>query len=362
MVYGSVCSGIEAASAAWEPLGWRAAWLSEVGPFPNRVLAKRYPSVPNLGDMTKLYDNDTFKRERIDLLVGGTPCQSFSVQGFREGLADPRGNLALWYLRLVDLKRPRWFVWENVPGVLSANGRRDFGSFVGGIQKLGYGFSYRILDARYFGVPQIRRRVYVVGHIGDWRHAAAVLLEPGCLPGRAEQVGGSPLQGEAEPPPAGGAGEGGGPTISFNHQEGRNFREREGVSNPLILSQTQAVLTPGGEPRKFTPLECERLMGFPDGYTDIEGATDSARYQGPRRLHGGASDAVDRREDSGYGRLQRDVQIDLVLHEVYVHHHEGLRRVAGQRRAPRGPVPEVGHVYDRQHPVGVREPGRREAL
>ena len=280
IVFGSVCSGIEAASVAWEPFGWKPAWFSEVGSFPNEVLAHRYPAVPNLGDMTKLYDNETFKRERIDLLVGGTPCQSFSVQGFREGLADPRGNLALEYLRLVDLKRPRWFVWENVPGVLSANGRRDFGSFIGGIQKLGYGFAYRVLDARFFGVPQIRRRVYVVGYIGDWRPAAAVLLESGCLSGNPEQVGGQAIQGEAQSTPACSSGENSEP-ISFNHQEGRNFAEREGISNPVILSQTQAVLVPGENPRRFTPLECEKLMGFPPGYTAIptKTATDAARYK-----------------------------------------------------------------------------------
>jgi DNA (cytosine-5)-methyltransferase 1 len=281
LTYGSVCSGIEAATVAWHSLNWVPAWFSEIGPFPSEVLAHHYPAVPNLGDMTKLYDNETFKRERIDLLVGGTPCQSFSVQGFREGLADPRGNLALEYLRLVDLKRPRWFVWENVPGVLSANGRRDFGSFIGGIQKLGYGFCYRVLDARFFGVPQIRRRVYVVGHLGDWRPAAAVLLESGSLPGSPEQVGGRAVQGEAQPAPACGSGESGEPTISFNHQEGRNFAEREGISNPVILSQTQAVLIPGEDPRRFTPLECEKLMGFPPGYTAIptETATDPARYK-----------------------------------------------------------------------------------
>jgi DNA (cytosine-5)-methyltransferase 1 len=281
MIFGSVCSGIEAASVAWEPLGWKAAWLSEIGPFPKEVLAHHYPAVPDLGDMTKLYDNETFKRERIDLLVGGTPCQSFSLQGFREGLADPRGNLALEYLRLVDLKRPRWFVWENVPNVLFSNGGRDFGSFIGGIQKLGYGFAYRVLDARFFGVAQIRRRVYVVGHIGDWRPAAAVLSESRSLSGSPEQVDGQAVQGASESSAACGSGEGGEPTISFNHQEGRNFTEREGISNPLILSQTQAVLVPGDDPRRFTPNECEKLMGFPVGYTAIpsENATDSARYK-----------------------------------------------------------------------------------
>jgi DNA (cytosine-5)-methyltransferase 1 len=110
-------------------------------------------------------------------LVGGTPCQSFSVAGLRKGLEDPRGNLALTYVGILDKFRPKWFVWENVPGVLSSNGGRDFGSFLGAVVELGYGFSYRVLDAQYFGVAQRRRRVFVVGHLGDWKPAAEVLFE-----------------------------------------------------------------------------------------------------------------------------------------------------------------------------------------
>jgi len=266
---------------AWEPLGWKPAWFSEIGPFPKEVLAHRYPSVPDLGDMTKLHDNDTFKSERIDLLVGGTPCQSFSLQGVREGLADPRGILALEFLRLADIKKPRWIVWENVPNVLRVDAGRAFGTILGALVQLGYGFSYRVLDARYFGVPQIRRRVYIVGHFGDWRPAAAVLFESGCLSGNFEPGTGQALQGEAQPTSADSTGESSESIISFNHQEGRNFAEREGISNPLILSQTQAVLVPGQEPRRFTPEECEKLMGFQPGYTAIgtKTATDSARYK-----------------------------------------------------------------------------------
>lgn len=177
MIYGSVCSGIEAATVAWEPLLWDAAWFSEIEKFPCSVLNYHYPEVPNLGDMTKLHENKIFRESKLDILVGGTPCQSFSVAGLRKGLDDLRGNLCLEFLRLVDIKRPRWFVWENVPGVLSSSRGRDFGSFLGAIQKLGYGFAWRIRDAQYFGVPQRRRRVFVVGYLGDWRPAAAVLFE-----------------------------------------------------------------------------------------------------------------------------------------------------------------------------------------
>ncbi len=183
LTFGSVCSGVEAASVAWEQLGWQAQWFSEIEAFPSAVLAHRFPSVPNLGDMTKLHTRSEFNDRPIDLLVGGTPCQSFSVAGLRKGMADPRGNLALTYLALADRKRPRWLVWENVPGVLSSGGGRDFGAFLGGLGQLGYGFAYRVLDAQYFGVAQRRRRVFVIGHLGDWRPAAAVLFEPHSMQG-----------------------------------------------------------------------------------------------------------------------------------------------------------------------------------
>jgi len=177
MRYGSVCSGIEAASVAWEPLGWQPVFFSEIEPFPSSVLAHHWPTVPNLGDMTKFREWNHGSGS-VDVLVGGTPCQSFSVAGLRKGLDDPRGNLALVFLGLVESLQPRWVVWENVPGVLSSNAGRDFGAFLGALGQLGYGFAYRVLDAQYFGVPQRRRRVFVVASLGDWRGPAAVLFEP----------------------------------------------------------------------------------------------------------------------------------------------------------------------------------------
>ena len=175
MNYLSVCSGVEAASVAWHSLGWNPVAFSEIEPFPSAVLTHHYPNVPNMGDMTKY--KEWKLNEPIDLLVGGTPCQSFSVAGLRKGMDDPRGNLALVYLGIADKFKPKWIVWENVPGVLSSKGGRDFGSFLGALGELGYGFAYRVLDAQYFGVPQRRRRVFVVGCLGDWRSAAAVLFE-----------------------------------------------------------------------------------------------------------------------------------------------------------------------------------------
>ena len=197
MKYGSVCSGIEAASVAWESLGWQAQWYSEIEHFPSAVLAHRFPTVPNLGDMTQIHNTEHFNGTTIDILVGGTPCQSFSVAGLRKGLDDTRGQLMLTFCELAARKRPRWVVWENVPGVLSSNKGEDLASFlglltgreihppVGGWKNSGvvegigsaYGVAWTVLDAQYFGIPQRRRRVFAVGYLGDWRPAAAVLFE-----------------------------------------------------------------------------------------------------------------------------------------------------------------------------------------
>ena len=182
MRYGSVYSGIEAATAAWHPLGWEPVWFSEIAPFPCRVLQHHYPHVPNLGDMLLLLENPVFQHESIDLLVGGTPCQSFSLAGLRKGLSDERGNLALQFCRILAAKRPRWFIWENVPGVFSSRGGRDLACILRGFRGCGYSVSWRVLDAQFFGVPQRRRRVFVVGYLGDdWRPPAAVLFEPESL-------------------------------------------------------------------------------------------------------------------------------------------------------------------------------------
>ncbi|HZP77503.1 MAG TPA: DNA cytosine methyltransferase [Pseudolabrys sp.] len=200
ITYLSVCSGIEAATAAWHPLGWSPFAFAEIEAFPSAVLSHHYGSnligeplshnaPPNLGDMNGFKD---WPDAAIDVLVGGTPCQSFSVAGLRKGLADPRGNLAVVYLAIADRYRPEWIIWENVPGVLSSEGGRDFGAIVGGMVELGYCPAWRVLDAQYvrvdgFGraVPQRRRRVFVVGHLGDWRRAAAVLFERESLQGHS---------------------------------------------------------------------------------------------------------------------------------------------------------------------------------
>lgn len=226
MKYLSVCSGIEAATMAWHGLGWEPVAFSEIEPFPSAVLAHRYPDVPNWGDMTKFKD---WPDEPIDLLVGGTPCQSFSIAGLRQGLADPRGNLMLTYGGIAGRYRPKWLVWENVPGVLSSNGGRDFGTFLGMLGKLGYGFAYRVLDAQYvrtlgfpWAVPQRRRRVFVVGHLGDWRRAAAVLFDRESLSGH--------------PPPRREAGKSVAPTIAARTRGGGGLGTDFDCDGGLITS------------------------------------------------------------------------------------------------------------------------------
>lgn len=186
MRYLSVCSGIEAASVAWRQLGWKCAGVSEIESFPRAVLQHRLGALPVEFDdhewheginITPLFGDFTKIEERhvgpIDLLVGGTPCQSFSIAGKRLGLDDPRGNLTLEFLALARRVRPRWIVWENVPGVLSHDEGRTMGTFLRLVGECGFRWAYRVLDAQYvrvgrFGraVPQRRRRVFLVGYSG----------------------------------------------------------------------------------------------------------------------------------------------------------------------------------------------------
>lgn len=179
MRYVSTFSGVEAASVAWGPLGWEPAAFCEVDAFPSAVLAERYPGVPNLGDITKV----DWKRWRgkCDLVVGGSPCQSFSVAGKREGLKGESG-LMFEYIRCVREIRPRWFLWENVPGALTSERGEAFRCLLSELDDLGYGMAWRVLDAQFFGVAQRRRRVFLVGRLGE-RPPACVLFEPDCLRG-----------------------------------------------------------------------------------------------------------------------------------------------------------------------------------
>ena len=268
MKYGSVCSGIEAATVAWHPLGWKPDFFSEIEPFPSAVLKHHYPKIPNHGDMTEY---EQWPRTDIDVLVGGTPCQSFSVAGLRKGLADPRGNLMLTFGAIAAQYRPRWLVWENVPGVLSSNSGRDFGTFLGMLGQLGYGFAYRILDAQFFGVAQRRRRVFVIGYLGDWRPPAAVLFERESLSGDNKKMRSSSSENPTEIFSATGAG--------FWSQGLARLGAHPGRIADVIILQS-------GKLRIATPLEWERFQGFTDNYTRIpwknkpaEECPDGHRYK-----------------------------------------------------------------------------------
>lgn len=175
MRYVSIFSGVEAATLAWEPLGWEPLAFCEIDDFPSAVLAEHWPNVPNLGDITKV----DWKKEihgAVDLVVGGSPCQSFSIAGKREGLKGASG-LMFEYIRCVQELMPRWFLWENVKGALSCERGAAFGQLLREMDALGYGLAWRVLDAQFFGVAQRRERLFLVGHLGDAR-ACEVLFEP----------------------------------------------------------------------------------------------------------------------------------------------------------------------------------------
>ena len=379
MIFGSICSGIEAASVAWLPLGWKCAFTAEIESFPSAVLKHHYPHTPNYGDITKF---QSWPDHSIDVLIGGTPCQSFSIAGLRAGLRDPRGNLALTFLAIAHRYRPRWLVWENVPGVHSswsdetirppseeeclriieaggnpddyeyAEQSNDFDQFLAGMEELGYGIATAILDAQYFNLAQRRERVFVIGHSGrQWQRAAAVLFDASCLrrdlaprreagkriaPTLEAGIGrsGTPndfhLAGGLAPClPASGrgfsrTGDTRGqdcvmPVVAWALQErdskGSDSSTKEGhlipvenqVSTLAIRGRAgspeleirndgmaNALMTPTGgrdgtgtgaihrhtEVRRLTPLECERLQGFPENYTKLtEKTADSPRYK-----------------------------------------------------------------------------------
>ena len=403
MKYGSVCSGIEAASKAWEPLGWKPSWFSEIEPFPSAVLAHHGPEVTNLGDMTKIADAvRAGEVEAPDVLVGGTPCQAFSIAGLREGLSDDRGQLTLSYVELanaIDAKRRERgepesiIVWENVPGVLSSKDNA-FGCFLAGLagescelQPAGGKWTHagcvsgpkrviawRVLDAQFFGVAQRRRRVFVVASARKGFDPAAVLFELDSVrrdsaPRRETQkavaaltargvgtCGADDNQAQAGHLIAFGGGNTAGhidvatactahgirldfdtetfavhgtqdpdTNCELAHTLGRNNgQENAIVTEPFTLAirgrsegstvevrndgTANALLTPNGgragmgvgaigwgmQVRRLTPIECERLQGFPDNHTLIgwRGKNADECPDGPRYKAIGNSMAV----------------------------------------------------------------------
>jgi DNA (cytosine-5)-methyltransferase 1 len=342
MRFGSVCSGIEAASVAWHPLGWKAAWLSEIEPFPSAVLAHHYPEVPNLGDMTTLPDRIlSGEVEAPDLFCGGTPCQAFSVAGLRNSLDDARGNLSLTFVgianaidhvRSVRSASPAIIFWENVPGVLNTKDNA-FGCFLGALAgedepiippgekwtNAGCVFgpqravAWRVLDAQYFGVAQRRRRVFVVASARANFDPAAVLFEFDGLrrdtaPSREEEFSiafhatQDPVSGSVCPALGSNMYAGVAYPINTLTLGGRpdpknDLRMTMGVgknSDPQFTIQaahSHAVSTET-EVRRLTPVECERLQGFPDNYTNIPWRKKPEAPDGPRYKALGNSWAV----------------------------------------------------------------------
>ena len=276
MRYLSVCSGMEAASVAWHPLGWTPVGFSEIEPFPCAILKHRFPNTPNYGDLTQ-YQQWPLSIGDVDLIAGGPPCQAFSVAGLRRGLADPRGNLTLTYLGLVDKLRPKWVVYENVPGLLSVDGGRAFGAFLGALGELGYSAAWRVLDAQYFGVPQRRRRVFVVACLGDWRAPAEVLSLREGLRGYLE-AGWKKRKGAAAD--AGSGVEASGPVVidraAFNQGVNAQF-------DPHIAeSEVMDSLVARGP----------HAVGQPITQSDVAGPLDAHYYKGPGSRQGGEREYV----------------------------------------------------------------------
>ena len=357
MIYGSICSGIEAATVAWAPLGWQPAFFSEIEKFPCQLLAHRYGSnspnepicangVPNFGDMNGY---EQWPQHTIDLLVGGTPCQDFSIAGLRAGLAGDRSSLVVVYAKIVRKYRPRWLVWENVPGVLTSGGGQDFADILGlftgrrvekpenGWRNAGYVAGYknaysvawRVIDAQYArvdgfprAVPQRRRRVFLVGHIGSNKYPASVLFDLESLrgnfaPGRetgqsvATGIAGSTgTSGEDQPvltaPVASTLNahygtkygqdnqhvDAGCPlfvcergtesdkAIAFDCLSGGKTGNSVGNIPGALHGVGRAAIATKTQVRRLMPIECERLMGFPDNYTKLDEKTaDAPRYK-----------------------------------------------------------------------------------
>ena len=312
MRYLSLFSGIEAATAAWHPLGWEPVAFSEIEKFPCAVLAHHYPLVPNLGDVTKITDEQIKALGRIDIVVGGSPCQDLSKAGKRKGLAGERSGLFYEQIRIFNAARlfcgARWLVWENVPGAFSSNKGSDFSIMVGEMAgcsiatpKGGWGkegvalgdnglLEWCVLDAQWFGVAQRRKRVFAVLDAGDWGNREPVLLESDKL--------------RSDYPPSRDSGEYSTAT-TYGGAEGADFRLvahgipatiirgkvrldwgsarlSKNISPTLLKSGRHGVIVCSNNntdtstlvyvkniARRLTPIECERLQGFADDFTKI---------------------------------------------------------------------------------------------
>lgn len=297
----TVCSGIGTPEIAFRELGWTSAYCAETDPHASAVLAHRFPDAPNLGDFTQI---DGGQYGHLDLLCAGTPCQDFSVAGKRAGFIGDRGGLTGEFVRLLARERPTWIVWENVEGVLHRGHRAGFFSFLGQLHQLGYCLAWRLYDTRYTrvarfprGVPQRRRRVYVVGRIGDWRGPVAVQFDPAGHPGMPAQ--------DAEIPRTDHAAPGGVPrtprrvlardslqrnaktcvdhspaTVSIAYNWAKPIVGEHCPTIGAHHASKFAVIDPGGPVvRRLTPREHERLQGLPDDWTNVPGVSMGQRYR-----------------------------------------------------------------------------------
>ena len=321
MKVGSLFAGVGGFDIAAERAGMEVVWQSEVDAAASRVLEHHWPGL-NRGDIHGITDT-----AGVDVLCGGFPCQDYSVAGNRSGLAGDRGALWWEYHRLIREGRPTWVVAENVPGLLSSRGGADFGTIIDSLVELGYGVVWGVLDAQYFGVAQRRRRVFIIGHAGGEPRPEILALSEGLFghpapsretgKGTAGGVAGSPVVGIPDPaygltarnaqdrPESGAAtlvvgshGSGditGSLTTAFTKQRlgeyvdidvastvaQRDYKDATdlvAIQNTTIGRSEHAYVTQP-QVRRLTPLECERLQGFPDGWTNIPGNADTQRYR-----------------------------------------------------------------------------------
>ncbi|WP_018692303.1 DNA cytosine methyltransferase [Algicola sagamiensis] len=294
MRYLSLFSGVEAASLAWEPLGWQPVAFSEIEPFPCAVLAERWPSVPNLGDVTQITESTIKKLGPVDIVVFGSPCQDLSICGRREGLNGQRSGLFRNAIQIIRWCRKhcgtRFALWENVPGGLSSNNGADFQEVIRLLSGARIDFEkwrnaglaigkeglveWRVLDAQFFGVPQQRRRVFAFAHFGDWSDREPVLFEstvlPRCVEAREKNAKANSIP------------------IGDDHAvESTNDRVIGTITTNSAYFAGHDVCTnlyvyaPGDDVRRLTPLELERAQGMPDHHTLIQyrgkPATDEPR-------------------------------------------------------------------------------------
>lgn len=338
----SLFSGIGGFDLGFQRAGIECVAVCEIDKNAQAVLRRRFPNVELFDDVRKV-GKETHERKSIDLICGGFPCQDVSIAGRRAGLAGERSGLWFEFARVIDELEPQWVIIENVPGLLSSNGGKDFAVIIRWLAQRGYGVAWRVLDAQYFGVPQRRRRVFIVASFGDGR-AAEVLFEQdsscGDNPPSREAGKDVAYSLRANPSHSGDKGDGGvnttlipsrsiaqsltssntqnnggggitdrstptlivmahgqanaeivsdgspslttnheAPILWHNHQQDGSIRMQEDGTAPTVSRQwrTGGNNVPFVGVRRLMPIECERLQGFPDGWTD--GQSDSTRYK-----------------------------------------------------------------------------------